>query len=289
VEFVARKWRLPMRCNLKVLAICVALLPLTELFLANTALAETPAQRAANASAARSAEVEEQLDTITAKVEFVHKSLKDVLADLGDKLKADIFVTQSSEANVDMPITLRVKEKAVSIRTILELVLDQVDDPATLDDEVGYTIRDGVVLITKRKESFFTQVYDCRDLLAAAKKRAPPAPDPVQAIIDKVTEAVRVQIAADGKDPKQNASLMTLLMQLGAMRHFAQPDRHSHELTSAITNTVKPETWEATGGTGTVMVFNGLLVVKQSPPVHLEVQQLLNLLRAAEPNLPKNK
>jgi hypothetical protein len=85
----------------------------------------------AEAAAARTDEVERQLDITTASIDFADVPLRDVLEYLGDIIKVDLLPARSEQIDLDAPINLRLKHKPVSIRTALELVLEQLGTPTT--------------------------------------------------------------------------------------------------------------------------------------------------------------
>lgn len=58
------------------------------------------------------------------------------------------------------------------------------------------------------------------------------------------------------------------------------PNPHSaSSLAALIANTIDPESWADAGGPGSIMEYNGLLVVKNSQPVHAKVKKLLEMMR----------
>ena len=50
-------------------------------------------------------------------------------------------------------------------------------------------------------------------------------------------------------------------------------------LTELINSTVEPDSWNVNGGSGSQSVFNGVLVVLQTPDVQRQVERLLEDLR----------
>jgi len=62
-------------------------------------------------------------------------------------------------------------------------------------------------------------------------------------------------------------------------------------LSSVITSTVQPESWDTNGGYGSIEEFNGLLVVRTAQNVHREIEQLLKMMRevAKETTVRKKK
>ena len=57
----------------------------------------------------------------------------------------------------------------------------------------------------------------------------------------------------------------------------------AQQIVDVITSTIQPDTWTDNGGSGSISGFprGSLLVVSQTDDIHEELQQLLNMLRAA--------
>jgi hypothetical protein len=52
-----------------------------------------------------------------------------------------------------------------------------------------------------------------------------------------------------------------------------------NQLIDAITGTIEPETWEASGGEATIQSLGNSLIVRATPDIHKQVDNLLNLFR----------
>ncbi len=63
------------------------------------------------------------------------------------------------------------------------------------------------------------------------------------------------------------------------MAHLALTNR-STKLLDLITTTVAPESWDETGGPGSIREFDGVIVVAQMANVHDQIRKLLRELRA---------
>jgi hypothetical protein len=57
-------------------------------------------------------------------------------------------------------------------------------------------------------------------------------------------------------------------------------------LAELIATTITPESWSVNGGTGTLVEYDGLLVVNQNPVQHARIVKLLKMLRAAKTARP---
>lgn len=129
----------------------------------------------------------------------------------------------------------------MTARTALELVLEQVSD------ELGYTVRDGIIYVTQKYDNDEIQVYNVRDLLKGFRipQAAPRMPG------GEGMPGAGMTMGADG------AGWMG-----GSGR--AASATVGEALVRVIESTVFPETWSSAGGSGSLAEFNGLLVVKQS-------------------------
>jgi hypothetical protein len=57
-------------------------------------------------------------------------------------------------------------------------------------------------------------------------------------------------------------------------------------LMSIVGRTIQPETWHQVGGPGDISEYGGLLIVKNTPKVHEEIEELLAMLRDADGKQP---
>ena len=58
-------------------------------------------------------------------------------------------------------------------------------------------------------------------------------------------------------------------------------------LIGLLTATVEPQSWDEVGGDGSLAMYNGLLVVRQTPKTHQKVERVLNMLRESAGLDPK--
>jgi hypothetical protein len=71
-------------------------------------------------------------------------------------------------------------------------------------------------------------------------------------------------------------------------RPLTAEERKAEQLLDIITTAVNPDTWQDSGGPGTIGEYNGLVVVSQSARTHTKIEKVLDMLREAA-NLPKSK
>jgi general secretion pathway protein D len=211
---------------------------------------------------------------------FEQQPLADVLEFVTDRLDLEVHAQkaelEAAGLALDSPVSL--KFKRVRGDMLLDLALRQVSP------DLGYVIRDGVVIIGTREalsSSQVVRVYNCRDLLAAAAKATPPAAAPAAPMGASgggfgSGSAAGGSLAAGGPPP----SGITCAVGMGGF--FGEfPLTPAQQLQRVIHTTVAPDSWQASGGAGTMEEFGGLLVVNQSEEVHERVEKLLQMLREA--------
>jgi hypothetical protein len=285
-----RKRRLIMRCTLgTIIGMAAAILLVASLWpdaapvpVNRTAVAQQakpadarqaePRRPVATVDARRAA-VEEKLNTRLKEVNFVDQNMGDVFAYLADQVGVDILVNKSffeeSGYSLEQPITLKIEHTDVAARTVLELCLEHFDAA-----DVGYTIRDGLIYITRKYDADEIRVYNCRDLMGVAAGAA---------------------MGGDGAMPGGPAGGLGGLGLGGGMpggmgmeggyggmgSGMDISNRPVSGLARVIMTTIHPDTWALSGGTGSIEEFNGLLIVKHSQSVHREIKELLEQIRLA--------
>jgi hypothetical protein len=88
---------------------------------------------------------------------------------------------------------------------------------------------------------------------------------------------------------KQDLAAVSVLQVYNVRDLFVPIDEHSPvdidattgKLLRTIRSTIAPDSWEDSKGSGSATIFEGLLIVKQSPVVQTEIERLLRLLREA--------
>jgi hypothetical protein len=133
--------------------------------------AAKPAGRAVADDDADKAAVEAKLAKQLGKIEFVGMPLGEVLEYIGDQIEVDIIVVRENGeevTDVNEPVELRIRRARLAARTALDLVLEPLG--------LGYTIRDGLILVTTSAQANQIQVYNVRDLLRATPLNTEVAP-----------------------------------------------------------------------------------------------------------------
>ncbi|MDZ4687886.1 MAG: permease prefix domain 1-containing protein, partial [Planctomycetaceae bacterium] len=110
-------------------------------------------------------------DDLTAKLEFRDFELKlddvpwpEAIQFLSDVSDVDVLVdrryVEESGVAMETPVQLKARPGALSVRSAMELILEQVAGM-----QLAYAVRDGVILISSPDNAYENRVYDCRDLL----------------------------------------------------------------------------------------------------------------------------
>jgi hypothetical protein len=278
-----RKKRLIMRCTLgTIVGMAAAILVVAAFWpsaapvpVNGVAIAQQPAtsdpaavetRPAMSAADSRRLAVEEKLNTRLKEVDFIDQNMADVLKYLSNAVQVDILVNKAffeeNGYSLDQPITLDIEHSDVAARTVLELCLEH------FGGEVGYTIRDGLVYITRKYDADEIRVYNCRDLLGNAAGAAAMGMDPAMGMP-----------GMGGMMPGGMGSAEGGYGGLGGGMGMASAPVSG--LGRVIVTTIHPETWTFSGGTGSIEELNGLLIVKHSQSVHREIKELLDQIRVA--------
>jgi hypothetical protein len=222
-------------------------------------------------------------------LDMVEMPLKDVIAYLqretGIQFVLSLKEMQDASVSPDSPITLRLKK--VRLRTLLDLMFK--------DLELTFIEKDGLLVITtlEDEESFENleiRVYDCRDLLAmpalqvpASADRQPPIPVQQPAIPAQQPASNNTEVPADrGRGVcGTNANIANIGPEPKRRVPETELERRTDQLTDLITNSIKQDSWDEVGGSGTITSFNGIFVVAQTTRIQDQVEQLFNLMRQA--------
>lgn len=256
------------------------------------------------------ARLDERLRHVPAGSEFKFEEmpLREVLNAIADSIEADVLIDEAALADAgvtaDEPVTFKVTRTRLSAQSVLDFVLG----PKGL----AFVNRAGVIYVTSREQAdelLVTKVYNVRDLLEHATIQAATHPGMTPgggggglggglggggffSVRDAAAAATLVagQIgggregAAEGMMPGMAGSGMESGGGgLGGGMGMTPPQLTgaASELVDTIRR-VTPGPWfDIDGVGGTVTVFNGLLVIRQTEENHAETQKLLDALRAA--------
>lgn len=234
-------------------------------------------------------ELSRKLDRRDFELDINEQPLSEVLILFSELMEVDILVDHQclADQGIDesQPMTLKSRTGALSVRTALELVLEQL-----ASDDISYTLRDGIIQITNAEKTYENRIYDCRDLLEGVLSQS-------QAGMGVPTGSMgggfgggqggmggggMFQIAPETVGL---ALQPALLMQMGGMGMAPMPvevKSPSAQLITVIENGTEPANWMLTDGIGgTITVYDGMLIVRHETRVHERIAELLEQLRAA--------
>ncbi|MGD8451124.1 MAG: permease prefix domain 1-containing protein [Phycisphaerae bacterium] len=184
----------------------------------------------------------------------------------------------------DAPVSVNLRN--VTVERTLRLVLDMASEMSDL----GYDIDDGILVIASRHrlpDRQVTEVYEVRDLLAATARYARLEDDAqgTQLLADTIAGHLRRGIPTREDMPAElvmQAEVHSAVTRaLETYRREVSPAAAETLLVDLIEQTIDPDAWLCNGGMGTARILNGVLVVRQTPKIHEEVEQLLDDLREA--------
>ena len=179
--------------------------------------------------------------------------LDKVLIFLRNYSAANILVNWAAlhDAGVEKGTPVTVSMKEVPIRKALTTILAQVSAGTA---SISYIVNDGTIIISTKDDltspKYQTvQVYDIRDMLAAAPPEIPNA-----------TRPAAVAASGPATAPARQRQIEALI--------------------DTITTTVAPDTWVRNGGKiGTIRELNGQLIVQQTTDNQIAIYNLIQRLR----------
>lgn len=223
-------------------------------------------------------------------VQYVDVPLRDVLSSISESLQVDILVTARTLENAgitgDMAKSLEIKYSKVTARTALELILAEWD--------LSFTVRDGLIHVIGREDANELVVYPIQDLIRSPEPppAAPAGGNPPRIMsggagsttdsTGRLIPAAQAVSSAVGVAAAQfNAGMGD-----GAGGGGLQTSYTARTVSELVMTTIAPDTWESNGGRGTLIEYDGMLVVNQNPAVHSRIVKLLKMLRAAKTARP---
>jgi uncharacterized membrane protein YgcG len=210
------------------------------------------------------------LDRPVPEIKFNGSSLSDVIDFLADATAANISVDwkalDAAHIAKDTPITLKMSSQ-IPLHKVLKLVLDQAAGSGVLT----FYVDEGVIEITSQEASdkiLYSRVYPIQDLLFQPT-------DYNDAPSLSLQTAGQGQSGGGGGGGGGGGSGQSLFSDTGSSSSSksatAQTDR-AQEIIKLITDTVKPELWQANGGTATISFFRGNLIVNAPRSIHEQLE-----------------
>jgi type II secretory pathway component GspD/PulD (secretin) len=232
------------------------------------------------------AALQAQLDRHLPELRFNANALSDVIDFLRDVSGANIYVDwpalERASIAKDAPVTARLRD--IKFSKALELIFKSVEGQDD-DQKLGYTLDEGVITISTRKElnkNVVTRRYDINDLLFVA-------PDYNNAPDLSLQNASQGQSAGGGAGGGAGAQSQSLFQQNGSQtqQQNSTADRSSRidEIKQYITQNVDTNSWKDNGGdTGSISSspLRAILLITQTPENQHKIQAVLDSLRASQ-------
>ncbi|MBD3674603.1 MAG: hypothetical protein HUJ26_13860 [Planctomycetaceae bacterium] len=243
-------------------------------------------------------EIERKLSQPLPEQNIVELPFNALLAELGDELGVTIFldpvitkIELKRDRIVDSGelITLEFPEGTVSAKTLIKYAIKSIVN----GDQLGYTIRDNMIVITEKFETYETVIYNCSDLLRPADSRSRTSKTSGDFGFEASgggggygAEAGGAGFGSGvsgGGEGYGSVGRMGGGMGSGMMLGMPKmpPATPEGQLVEVITTTIEPDSWSDNGGTGAISSLNGLIIVKHTREVQDEVKDLLQKLRDA--------
>ncbi|MBS0265452.1 MAG: hypothetical protein JSS02_26195 [Planctomycetes bacterium] len=248
---------------------------------------------------------------------FVDTPLEDAVQSLRDILEIDILfdkqhLTEEGIAT-DSPVTLKVEHTELSVKSVLEVILEPL--------QLSWALRDGYLLITTKTfaaEQVEVGVYNIRDLLVtgqpfgqnggfpAAAAQGPQDSGAIGFAQFGVQGHGRMMMPGgaaskaatdEGGKAKDAAGGGGMSGTPGGFIGGAgggmagaifggggaggRVSYVTDSIAELVALTVEPSSWEDGGGPGTVVQYRDRLVVRNTQAVHAKVKELLEMLREA--------
>jgi general secretion pathway protein D len=231
------------------------------------------------------AALQAQLDHHLPEVRFNANGLSDVIDFLRDVTGTNIYVDWAAleRASIakDAPVTARLRD--IKFSKALELIFKSVEGEDD-DHKLGYTLDEGVITISTKKElnkNTVTRKYDINDLLFVA-------PDYTNAPDLSLQSASQGQSAGGGGGGggASSQNLFSGNTQSSNNNNNGQ-DRANRvdEIKKYITDNVDTNTWKDNGGdVGSISSspLRAVLLITQTPEAHHKIQSVLDSLRASQ-------
>jgi len=173
---------------------------------------------------------------------FSETPLADVLTDFSVRLEIDIYApaTQFSEA-LEKPITFQIQHAKISARAALELVLQQA--------ELGYVVRDGIVMICLPDALTEIRIYD--------------------ATVLNLPDTFELK-------PHTGGGIGGASEPAPALEAAPQRLRGVYALAELIPGIIRTDSWMQNGGSGADLhVLGDRLIIRATPAIHREIESLL--------------
>ena len=229
------------------------------------------------------AAIQAQLDRHLPELNFTANSFSDVIDYLRDVSGANIYVDwpalERASISRDAPVTARLRD--IKFSKALELIFKSVEGDDD-DRKLGYTIDEGVITISTRKElnkNVVTRRYDINDLLFVP-------PDYTNAPSLDLSQNNSQTAGGGGGGSSSSQNLFSGNTNLNnATDEQNQRTERIDEIRKYISENVAPATWKDNGGdVGSISSspLRAVLLITQTPENHRDIVKVLDSLRASQ-------
>ncbi len=236
--------------------------------------------------------VEDRLDQIWDKdVELVDVPVADALMSIvRDEAKLPLVVRRSlvRQMTTALTVTLLLPKGSVSLRTLLELLLEK----AGREDDTGLegatiVVQDGVLVVTDVESAKRVEVYPIGHLLISGPIAAGMGPGSMAGGLGSGMSGgmdgmlggpPSVSFTPASSDSRAGVALPATEGTSRSRPIYAGPDAVG--LVRAIVANIEGD-WQTEGGSDSISEVNGLLVVRADTKTHRRLQELLRKLAAA--------
>jgi type II secretory pathway component GspD/PulD (secretin) len=229
---------------------------------------------------------------------FKDTPLRQVISDLnqlvpGANITADLRALSEANISLDMPLTLPVEK--ISLKSALNILLDQV--------KLTYVIQDQVLMVTTKEKALGRNrrvTYSVADLVVPVGDHPNPGISDLNTALSRALQGATSMVNS-GASPYTNSFALpngTTVSSQGsgvgtnfatsgtgsgptALVQRSQGNTIENLLIELIQKSIAPNSWSDVGGQGTIQYFplGMALVVNQTQEVQEEVQALLQSLR----------
>lgn len=221
------------------------------------------AEPAANESGEKPIETDLADDETQVKLEkkidadFAERPLNEVLAELAERIEVQFYVDTASLEEIglsqDTPVTFALKN--IPAEMALRLIFKNLG--------LSYFLDNGVIIVTTAEEmskKLSVRMYDVKSLVSNS--------NPSQPVAVPMMMGGGMGVGMPGME-MQNMAMMN-----------GYPGSSSEFLfINMIVQVIDPSSWNNAGGPGTLSVYRGILVVRQTESAHQEIEILLDELR----------
>jgi hypothetical protein len=240
----------------------------TMIFAADDAPAGSDAKAVAHANTSS----RRALDRPLPEVKFNATPLSDVLDFLSDATSSNMSVDwkalDAAHIAKDTPVTLKMSAQ-VPLHKVLSMVLNQAAGNGVLT----FFVDEGVIEITTQESSdkvLYSRTYPIQDLLFQPIDATNPPSLSLQNASQTQTGGGGTG-GGGGQGGGQGLFDNTNQNNNNNTAGNTQADRAT-EIIKLITDTVKPELWQANGGTATISFYRGNLIVNAPRSIHEQLE-----------------